>query len=326
MRTNVVRATALLGALVGPAAAQVRRVAELSTTEVRALDRERTAVVLVGGILEEHGPYLPAFSDGYVNERLAADLASAIAARPGWTALVFPTIPLGAGGANEIAGRYSVPGTYTVRPATLRAVFMDLADELGAQEFRWVFVVHGHGAPTHNRALDDAGDYFGDTYGGRMIHLAGILPVLGAEPPMPTTAGERENGLEVHAGAKETSALLALRPDLVPAAVRTAPTARGDSWPDLVRVARRPDWPGYFGAPRLATAELGRRRMRMRRDSLVAIALRALDGADLRPLPRLGDVTRANPSNVEIDAAATREAERREATQRTWLARQRGQP
>ncbi|HKH90756.1 MAG TPA: creatininase family protein [Gemmatimonadaceae bacterium] len=323
MRAILVCTAALLSALAGPTAAQVRRVAEMSTTSLRALDRERTAVVLVGGILEEHGPYLPAFTDGYVNERLAADLATAIAARPGWTALVFPTIPLGVGGANEIGRRFSVAGTYTVRASTLRAVFMDLADELGAQGFRWVFAVHGHGAPSHNRALDDAGDYFEATYGGRMLHLTGLLPVLEAEPPMPTAAEERENGLEIHAGAKETSALLALRPDLVPSAVRSAPTVRGDSMPDMVRLALRADWPGYFGAPRHASAELGRRRMRMRRDSLVALALRALDGAELHQIPRLGDVARGNPSNVEIDAAATREAERREATQRAWLARHR---
>src|SRR5215207_3660375 len=202
MRAILVCTAALLSALAGPTAAQVRRVAEMSTTSLRALDRERTAVVLVGGILEEHGPYLPAFTDGYVNERLAADLATAIAARPGWTALVFPTIPLGVGGANEIGRRFSVAGTYTVRASTLRAVFMDLADELGAQGFRWVFAVHGHGAPSHNRALDDAGDYFEATYGGRMLHLTGLLPVLEAEPPMSTAAEERENGLEIHAGRR----------------------------------------------------------------------------------------------------------------------------
>ena len=32
--------------------------------------------------------------------------------------------------------------------ATLRAVYMDLANELGEQGFRWVFLVHNHGVRT----------------------------------------------------------------------------------------------------------------------------------------------------------------------------------
>jgi creatinine amidohydrolase/Fe(II)-dependent formamide hydrolase-like protein len=39
------------------------RVAELNTEQIRALDRARTAVILPGGILEEHGPYLPSYTD-----------------------------------------------------------------------------------------------------------------------------------------------------------------------------------------------------------------------------------------------------------------------
>jgi len=69
-------------------------------------------------------------------------------------------IPLGVSGANEIGGRYSFPGTYAVRSTTMRAVFVDLASELGDQGFRWLFVVHLHGAPMHSRALDEAGNYF----------------------------------------------------------------------------------------------------------------------------------------------------------------------
>ena len=102
--------------------------------------------------MEEHGPYLPSFTDGYSNERLTEDLAAAIAKRPGWAAVVFPIIPLGSDGANRIGGKYVFPGSYPIRTATLRAVFMDLATEFGEQGFRWLFVIHAHGSPNHNRA------------------------------------------------------------------------------------------------------------------------------------------------------------------------------
>lgn len=167
--------SALMGvvllAVASPANAQVKSIAEMTVGEIRALDRARTVIILPGGILEQHADHLPSFSDGFMNQSMAGELARAVAARPGWSAVMFPIIPLGSGGANEIGGKYSWPGTYAVRPETLRAIFMDLATELGEQGFRWVFVVHNHRSPWHNEALDQAGDYFRDTYGGRMVNL-----------------------------------------------------------------------------------------------------------------------------------------------------------
>ena len=86
-------------------------------------------------------------------------------------------IPLGSGGANEIGEKWSYPGSYTVRPATLRAVYMDLATSLGEQGFRWIFVVNSHGSPNHNVVLDQAGDYFRDTFGGHMSPAASTAHV-----------------------------------------------------------------------------------------------------------------------------------------------------
>ena len=76
------------------ASAQIYRLADLNTRQIQALDRQHTAVVIPGGILEEHGPYLPAYTDGYAIEAYARELSRAIVARPGWTVLVFPQIPI----------------------------------------------------------------------------------------------------------------------------------------------------------------------------------------------------------------------------------------
>ena len=61
--------------------AQIVRVADLNTAQIRALDRTKTVVFLPGGMLEEHGPYLPAFTDGILSERLTDELARAAVAR-----------------------------------------------------------------------------------------------------------------------------------------------------------------------------------------------------------------------------------------------------
>ena len=66
-----------------------------------------------------------------------------------------------------------------MRLTTLRSVYMDLASDFGAQKFRWIMVVHDHGDPAHNQALDQASDYFRDIYGGTMLHLFGLTEVQG---------------------------------------------------------------------------------------------------------------------------------------------------
>jgi len=132
MNRRVLAAVSFLLWTTAPAAAEVLRVTDLTTAQIRALDRSKTLVVLSGGMLEEHGPYLPAYTDGVLSDRLTQELTRAVATeRSGWTVLLFPQIPFGASGYNEIGGHYVFPGTYAVRPSTLRAVFMDLASELG---------------------------------------------------------------------------------------------------------------------------------------------------------------------------------------------------
>ncbi len=45
--------------------AEVLQLAEMNTRQFAALDLSSTVVIIPAGILEEHGPYLPSFSDGY---------------------------------------------------------------------------------------------------------------------------------------------------------------------------------------------------------------------------------------------------------------------
>ena len=131
--------------------AQIYYVKDMNTEQIKALDREKTVVVLPGGILEEHGPYLPSFTDGYIAERRTEYLANAIVEKPGRKVLIFPIVPLGAAPANVVGQKYVFPGSYSVRPSTLRAIFMDLATDLGEQGFHWIFLVQAHGGLDYNR-------------------------------------------------------------------------------------------------------------------------------------------------------------------------------
>jgi hypothetical protein len=90
-------------------AAQVLRIAEMNTRQIRALNLQKSVVLIPGGILEEHGPYLPSYTDGYAIDAYTQELAKAIVARPGWTVVLFPQIPLGNDPANTIGGKRVFP-------------------------------------------------------------------------------------------------------------------------------------------------------------------------------------------------------------------------
>lgn len=325
MRLRFCLPFAFMLATTPPLAAQVRQVGEMNTRQIRALDRAKTVVILQGSMLEEHGPYLPAFTDGILSARLTSELAAGIASRkPGWTVLVFPPIAAGASGSNEIGRQYSFAGTYAIRPSTLRATFVDLASELGEQGFRWVLLVHVHGSPLHIGALDDASDFFHDTYGGTMVNLWGLLPVLGgwggAMSDM-TPAEKKADGVSLHAGMDEHSLMLFLRPDLVAKDYTQAPVVSGANYAEDFAVAAQPGWPGYLGAPHQATAAFGGRIWRAFSAATIKTSMEILDGKDPASYPRYVTYLKTLPQyRAWIDST-----NKRDATAGTrlanWLAR-----
>ena len=304
--------------------AQVYPAAEMNTKQLAALDKARTVVILTGGILEQHGPYLPSGTDTYMNEWWAQSLAEAIAKRPGWKVILFPTIPLGTSGANVLGGKFAFPGTYTVRPETLRAAFMDLSSELGQQGFRWIFVMHNHGSPLHNLMLDQAGDYFHDTYGGRMINLPGLLNGPSPRPLRTAEAGKEDGEFEVHAGMSETSRMLFLRPDLVPAGYAQAAPHTANSPADAVAAARADNWEGFIGSPPPASAPFGEQEMRQRGATYNKVALSILDGGDPRAIPRLSEMAMKSPDIRRVESATQNYYDEIARKQQAWLQKNQG--
>jgi creatinine amidohydrolase/Fe(II)-dependent formamide hydrolase-like protein len=179
--------------------------------------------------------------------------------------------------------------------------------------------VHLHGGPNHNRALDAAGDYFHASYGGRMVHLAGLMPVFGALEGPKAAGATRDDGLPIHAGMDETSLLSYLEPSQVRPGAQQAADQADSTMDGLVRLARAPTWPGYFGAPRLATAAHGAQVWRALSDSAKQVTLRILDGADPRRITRFARVMEDSPVDVRLDAASRRAERVRATRQNAWL-------
>lgn len=158
--------------------------------------------------------------------------------------------------------------------------------------------MHLHGAPNHHIALDEAGDYFHDVYGGRMVNLFGLVGARqlreDAEKLM-TTEERRTEGWSVHADMNETSRLLFLRPDLVSPAYEDGPDQTARDRNHLMELARAEGWPGYSGSPRRATASFGANAWRRFSADVMEMALRTLDGTDPASFPRAGEPFRNDP-------------------------------
>ena len=138
----------------------VRKLDELTASQIAALDRERTIFILPVGMLEQHGPHLPIGADtlAVVYEangaarRVAQDLA-------GWSIVMMPPVNYGQSGANRLGDQRYHPGTYSISQATLRSLIADIGGQLAENRFKWIFVTNGHGAPSHNIALNEACDF-----------------------------------------------------------------------------------------------------------------------------------------------------------------------
>jgi creatinine amidohydrolase/Fe(II)-dependent formamide hydrolase-like protein len=331
MRKHILIAAVLIClACYAGARGQILEIAKLNTDEIRALDRPRTVVILVGGILEQHGPHLPSFTDGYANEWMARSLAEEIVhKRPGTIVLMFPMIPLGHEGANEIGGKHVYPGTYSVRRSTLRAIFMDLGTELGEQGFKNVFIVHAHGSPFHALMLDQAGEYFRDAYSGQMVYLHGLMPTdeqknklgLGSLDLGITSTQKQEIGqMDEHAGFEETSRMLFLRPDLVSPIFKTLAPLITNNPQQFFAAARAANWPGYLSSPRLATAYYGAALQADRAGYNNRLALALLDRTlNERDIPRYSRFMISNEAILKELTLSEKNDRERTRKQEDWL-------
>ena len=103
-----------------------------------------------------------------VAERLAREL-------PRWNVVVMPTVHYGSAGANQIGDVAIHPGTYGVRQSTLRSLIADIGAQVVQNRFKWVFVMNGHGAPTHHVAVNEACDFVSETFKATMLNVSGLF-------------------------------------------------------------------------------------------------------------------------------------------------------
>jgi creatinine amidohydrolase len=269
----------------------VHRLEELSTPQLDRLDRARTVVLLTVSPLETHGPHLPLGVDAFTARHFAEAIAGRlVASRPGWSAVLAPTLHLG-------SFTFESVGTVPVRQRVVRDAVVDYGRALARAGFRHVLVSNGHGGPGHLVALEEAAAIVSRRHHITMASLTGhlvweflrgrLLPRIEVGLGRPLTEVERRAFAEdAHGGWWETSIMLALRPDLVDEGYRTLPAARYSPWERLV-----PNYPlrhggaGYVGHPALADPAFARVTTEVLMTEAMTIVDGLLDGR-LRPADR----------------------------------------
>ncbi|MGP4029398.1 creatininase family protein [Actinomadura sp. 3N407] len=268
--------------------------AELTWHEVDSAARSGAVLLWAFGVIEQHGPHLPAGTDVYLPGARLRSVRALLAER-GVQALIVPPYYWGI---NVVSG--SFPASYSVRPELMREVMVDLLAGMARDGFRHVFCFSGHGDALHNRTVHDGvrsacertavdASFVTEPALARRIGLRPDDPYLtlsGPDDPPP------DGPVDVHAGNWETSLMMHSHPGLVREEVRARlePSGLGARelavWRQGFEHARRVTPDGYLGDPAAADAGEGRRiHAATAEQAADAIALRLRRDATARTHP-----------------------------------------
>jgi creatinine amidohydrolase len=310
------------------ASGKVLAIGDLTWPEIDALNRERTLFLLPVGMLEEHGPHLPIATDTIGVEHEAGSVADRLShALPAWNVVLMPAVNYGSSGANQIGNVAIHPGTYGVRQSTLRSLVADIGGQIAQNRFKWVFVMNGHGAPTHHIAVNEACDFVSEVFKATMLNVSGLF---NADPAI-QSQGEKLAAKhfspadvssfcrDVHAGLGETSGVLAIRPDLVRSGYRSLPSVRVENRGEMRDTAARPGWPGYFSSPARANAAYGREIEAWWVEGMTDLILQAVRGENLHNRPRWPGSVQNDPDYAQILDYALEPDREFELTFERWL-------
>jgi len=234
--------------------------------------------------LEAHGPHLPVGVDALAARHLAESIADrVIAERPGWSAVLAPTLHLG-------TFTFDTVGNVNVRQRVVRDAVIDYGAALARAGFHHILIANGHGGPGHLVALEEAASSVSRRYRVSMASLTGhlaweflrgrLLPKIEGALGRSLSAEERQAFAEdAHGGWWETSITLMLRPDLVDDGYRSLEPARYSLARRLVpNYAVRNGGRGYVGHPALADAGFAKAGAEVLLDEIMRLVDGLLDG------------------------------------------------
>ncbi|MDR7555365.1 MAG: creatininase family protein [Armatimonadota bacterium] len=226
------------------------RLYECTWTEARERLQTAHAAILPVGAQEAHGPHLPTATDVIIADEMATRGAAELRRR-GLEVVVLAALDY----VVTYAGA-PFPGTVAITPPTLQAIVVDIGRSLERHGVRHLLLASAHLEQIHLDTLHHAAV----TLSRETTVRAAVLDIR--EPQWAARLSEEFRRGARHAGAYETSLVLAVRPDLVrldvarslppvwvdlPAALRAGARSFAEAGSPLA----------YFGDPARSSAEEG---------------------------------------------------------------------
>ena len=170
---------------------------EMSVLDMKKALKVTRTVVIVLGSCEQHGYHLPLSTDVIPSCHIAREAARK------YPFVVAPPINYGYSNGN-------LPGTINLRPSTIQAIVVDLAESFKEQGFRNVIFLLGHGELEHKRAVwAGCQELLVKHRDPDFRAVSVVITSLANNMKFKSSVGGG------HGGAGETSWIMYLRPDLV---------------------------------------------------------------------------------------------------------------
>lgn len=241
---------------------QPKRFEEIVGFEVDDIASRYPLAIVPLGSLEFHGPHNPIGSDSII----ISGIADRVAKRT--NALLFPTINFSQCPAHTAHFR----GTISIRPEVMTMYFADVLRNVLHLGFHRVFILNGHDGnigPGRGAIAEVAGEA-----NDSQLLFASWWEFLSGEMMKSMGMFQQANGGHGHGGPLETSAVASFRPDLIhleKARDLPEPPDLSGGAPYFLQKSVATDWPGYSGQVSEASAEKGRKLVKISEDGIVKL-------------------------------------------------------
>ena len=228
----------------------------LTADEAQSASKEGYTLVLPLGAIEQHGPHLPLDADDYQAMRGALEGVTEAREKYGAKVLCLPNIAYG--NSYTHAG---FPGSISLGFETFISVICDILDQLIGQGFRQFVIANGNGGnrPGVSIAIRKITEKWRQQDVRVIIYVVHVGEIEG--PPLPEDLADKirqmtpGNEGEMHAGAEETSQILAGREELVRQDLLIKPVMKSVGWTNMT-LDEISD-AGSTGDPTKASKEVG---------------------------------------------------------------------
>ncbi|HJR84171.1 MAG TPA: creatininase family protein [Nitrososphaeraceae archaeon] len=238
---------------------------EMNAIEVRNMINEKTIAILVLGACENHGDHMPFGSDFIFPIEIARRVATKVS-----NVIVLPAIPYGVSLHHD---KFQM--TMSLNPETMVDIVCNILSSLEQNKIRRVLIINGHDG--NIGPIEISARTMKNKNPDMIIACLESWWVLVGQ--LKKELFEVWNGLG-HGGEAETSAVLAVRPDLVN--LNSAPKDVVPNLPENIRIFWKFDEltsTGATGSPQKATIRKGNEILQLLEDVLISF-IREMESTD----------------------------------------------